>query len=213
MSLTNFPPAGVGAENPPAVMCAPVEARNPSEGLAVETAGGAVYAGLQLELDEAFAAMEVTWKAWRESRPNQVALDAYLESLSACNTIHKILKKFPQYETFPKNFPKSPSSDVLGLCVSHGVDRHGDVGGEGMAERPVRGGGDVVLCPRRSALGGTAIRRGLAFGEPGGAGKIIRNRALVRSPMRPEVQVLWVALATVILVPAVGVILHVLFSR
>ena len=211
MKSTTFPPAGVGGESPPAAVCVPAEAPNSSEGLGVDAAGGAIYAGLQLELDEAFAKLATTWEAWQLSRPNDEAFAIYLESLSECNSIHQLLKKFPQYEPFYKDLPKGPSGDGVGMGASHGVDRHGDVGGEGMAERTVRGGGDVVLCPRRSAFGGPAIRRGLAFGEPGGAGRVLRNRAVVRKAMKPEVQVLWVALATVIVVPAVGVILHVLF--
>jgi len=208
---TIFPPAGVGEETPPVAMCTPAEAPNFSEGLGADAAGGAVYRGLCLELDEAFAQLAMTWEAWQLSRPNDEAFAAYLESLSECNTIHQILKKFPQYEPFRKDFPSSPTSHGVGVCVSHGSDCDGRLGGEGMDEHGVRGGVGVGLRSRRPVPGAAPIRRGLAFGQPGGAGRVVRVRAVTHTPMRPEVQVLWVALATVILVPAVGVILHILF--
>lgn len=203
---TIFPPAGVGAENPPAVSV-PAEAPNFSEGLGVDAAGGA-YAHLETALDEAFARMETTWAAWRESRPNDEALAAYLNSLSECNTIHQLLKNFPQYEPFRKDFPKSPSRDGVGTGASHGLAGGGSLGGEGMVERTVRGDGGALRCPRRIPQLGAAVPRGVAFGEPGPAGTFLRNRQVVRTPMRPEFRILWVALATVLVMHGVAILIH-----
>ena len=209
MSLTTFPPAGVGDENPRVGTCPAASPLLPERLGDGATRGP--YVKLQAALDAAFLTMEGTWAAWCERRPDQAALDAYLESLSECNAIHQLLKNFPQYEPFRTNFPTSPSSDGVGVCASHGVNRYGDVGGEGMVERAVRGGGGAGRCPRRLPLLGAAVPRRLAFGEPGGAGRILRVRAGARPAMRDEERVLWVALATLIAVPAVGVILHVMF--
>lgn len=203
---TIFPPAGVGDENPP-VVCMPAEVPNLSQGLGADAAGGA-YAHLQTALDEAFSRMETTWAAWRESRPNDAALAAYLNSLSECNTIHQLLKNFPQYEPFRKNFPTSPSIDGVGTGASHGLAGGGSLGGEGMVERTVRGGGGALQCPRRLPLLGAAVPRCLAFGEPGPAGTVLRNREVVRPPMRPEVRSLWVALATVLVMHGLAILIH-----
>jgi len=168
------------------------------------------YRELSARLDDAFSKMEVAWIEWRDTRPNAPALTIYLQTLAECQFIHQLLKEFPQYEPFNKNFPTSPSSDGVGVSDSHGVSNHGCVGGEGVAERTVRGGGGAGLCPRRLPLLGAAIPRKLAFGEPGGAGGMARGRRWARPPMTPEEKMVLVALLTAAALPTVGLIIHLL---
>jgi len=169
------------------------------------------YRELSARLDDAFSKMEVAWIEWRDTRPNAPALTIYLQTLAECQFIHQLLKEFPQYEPFNKNFPTSPSSDGVGVSDSHGVSNHGCVGGEGMDERTSRGAGGAGLCSRRLPRFGAAVPGRLAFGEPGGAGGMDRARRGSRPPMTPEARMLWVALATVCIVPAIAAIIHLIF--
>lgn len=163
------------------------------------------YRDLSAQLDAAFIKMEVAWIEWRDTRPNEPALNTYLKTLAECHDIHQILKSFPQYEPFTKNFPKSSSSDGVGHGKSYGVSSHKCVGGEGVAERTIRGGGDACLCSRRLPLYGAAIQRGVSLGE-----SVRRRRCLREAPrLEPEnpcAIMCWLALATVVAVPLVGVL-------
>lgn len=204
--MKTFTSASVGGESSPVAMASgPV--LNSSEGLGAEPAGEAIYARLCDELDAAFAAMEVTWAAWRACRPDEDALNAYLNSLSECNVIHQLLKKFPQYDTFETTLQTGPARKRVGAGFSHGSDCPGGMGGEGMDERTVRGGGGVLRCSRRSPLLGAAVSRGVAAGDAGHRGGILRVRR-ARPVMAPEIRVLWVALATVCGVPAIALVIH-----
>jgi hypothetical protein len=167
------------------------------------------YRELSARLDAAFLDMESAWVEWRERRPNAGALNLYLQSLAECQHLHQLLKEFPQYEPFNKDFPTSPSRDKVGIGDSHGLSRHECVGGEGMDERTVLRGGGVRLCPRRLPLLGAAVPRRLAFGQPGGAGGMVRaQRRGARAAMTPEAKMLWVALATACALPTVATIIH-----
>lgn len=160
---------------------------------------------LSTQLDAASIKMEVAWIEWRDSRPNDPALDTYLKTLAECHDLHQILKSFPQYEPFSKNFPTSPSSDGVGHGESYGVSSHKCVGGESVDERAVRGGGDACLRSRRFPLLGAAIPRGLPFGEPGGAGRVSRDTPQIE-PSNPSAVMCWLMVATVLAVPVVGVL-------
>ena len=171
------------------------------------------YRELSGQLDAAFSKMEVAWIEWRDSRPNHEALTIYLQTLAECQFLHQLLKEFPQYEPFSKDFPTSPSSDGVGIGSSHGVSSHGCVGGEGVDERTSRGTGGALLCPRRLPRFGAAVPGRLAFGQPGGAGRVLRGEWRREAPaMTPEDKLLWVALATICIVPALALIIH-LFSK
>lgn len=171
------------------------------------------YRDLSAQLDAAFSKMETAWIAWRDSRPNHKALTLYLQTLAECQFLHQLLKEFPQYEPFNKDFPTSPSSDGVGLCDSHGVSNHECVVGEGMAERAGRGTGGAGLCPRRLPLLGAAVPGRLAFGQPGGAGGMDRaRRGGGRPPMTPEEKSVLVALLAAAALPTIGLIIH-LFSK
>lgn len=163
------------------------------------------YRELSAQLDAAFIKMEVAWIEWRDSRPNDPALNTYLKTLAECHDLHQILKSFPQYEPFTKNFPTSPSSDGVGHGNSYGVSSHKCVGGESVDERAARGGGGACLRSRRFPLFGAAISRGLPFGEPGGAGRVSRDMPASR-PGDSFAVTWWLALATVLAVPVVAVV-------
>lgn len=167
------------------------------------------YRALSAQLDAAFSDMEAAWFEWRDRRPNHGALTLYLQTLAECQHIHQLLKEFPQYEPFRKDFPTSPSDDGVGLGDSHGVSRDGCVGGKGMDERAVRWGGGAGLCPRRLPLLGAAVPGRLAFGQPGGAGRMVRvHRRGARPAMTPEGKMLWVALLTACALPTAGLIIY-----
>lgn len=204
--MNTFPTASVGGESSP-VAVGPAAVPSIPERLGTAAAGEAIYAELCRDLDAAFAAMEVTWVRWREGRPDEAALQDYLADLSRCNAIHQLLKKFPQYEPFRKDFPTSPSSDGVGMRPSHGIHRDGGVGGEGMVERAARGGGGAGRCPGRSPLLGAAVPRGVAAGASGTRRGVLRVRR-ERPPLSEAQRVLWVALATLCGVPVVGMLIH-----
>lgn len=167
------------------------------------------YRELSAQLDAAFADMEVAWIEWRDSRPNHGALTLYLQSLAECQFLHQLLKEFPQYEPFRKDFPTSPSNDGVGVSDSHGVSSHGCVGREGMDERTSRGAGGAGLCPRRFPLFGAAVPGRLAFGRTRDAGRVLRDRAAAGvAAMTPEARMLWVVLATVCGLPVIAAIIH-----
>lgn len=205
-SLNTFPPASVGGESLP-VANWPAEVSHFPERLDTDAAGEAIYAGLCRDLDAAFAAMEGTWARWREVRPDDAALEAYLESLTRCNATHQLLKQFPQYEPFRKDFPTSPSNDGVGVGPSHGVAGARGMGGEGMDERAARGGVGAGRCHRRLPLLGAAVSRRLAAGGAVVGRGVLRVRRS-RPPVTDAERVMWVALATICGVLVVGLVIH-----